>query len=312
MPTALPPPSPPQQTTSADPQSFIYDTNFLAAELSPSLDPSHPEDNPNDCQHPSDSSSLHHAPVALLVDHGLCGSVTDTPPGTLGDEPQVKQDFDAMDHHASYPNLSTLESPPIASCSGTPEALVIKPDPLEVAPSPCSDATLWESHPESELFWCPWLYSELTIPEHPSQTPADTCALPPYPLCPGPLLDANTPPVTRPPLSQDFAQAFPSLALIYSAVTDLGTPNYRGAWFPVPHKLNISAWKRTHRLSKCWNLVSRLGTQIHSHRPRTLGITPPPHSTHQMSPPTSRRSSSTQPSSALFSPTLSSGPDPTP
>ena len=193
-----------------------------------------------------------------LLDHGVCGSSTDTPPGTLGDQPQEQQGFDAMEHHASHPIPSLLESPPLVSGPGTSEAVVIKPDPCELAPSPCSDATPREAHPESELFWCPWLYSEVTIPEHPTQTPADTCALPPYPLCPGPLSDALTPPVTRPPLSQDFAQAFPSLALIYNAVTDLGTPNYRGARFPVPHKLNIPAWKERSHLFKDPSLIQML------------------------------------------------------
>ena len=102
---------------------------------------------------------------------------------TLGDQLQIKQDLDAMDqHHASRPSLSTLDQQPILSLSGTPEALVIKPDPLELAPSLCNDATLQESHPESELFWCPWLYSELTIPSthhRHQQTPA----LCPHILC---------------------------------------------------------------------------------------------------------------------------------
>ena len=87
---------------------------------------------------------------------------------------------------------------------------------------------------------------------------------------------ANTPLVTRPPLSQDFAQAFPSLALIYCAVTDLGAPNYRGARFPVPYELNISAWKERSHLfkdpsliqmleSKCWESPLRHTAPIRCH-----------------------------------------------
>ena len=64
------------------------------------------------------------------------------PPGTLGDQLQIKQDLNSMDqHHASRPSLSTLDQKPIISLSGTPEALVIKPALLELAPSPCKDAT---------------------------------------------------------------------------------------------------------------------------------------------------------------------------
>ena len=155
-------------------------------------------------------------------------------------------------HHASPSHLPTLDPQSSTHISGTPEVLVIKPDHDTMAHQPCkptaqSESALQESNSESELFWCPWLYSVLTIPDHPSQAPADTCALPPYPLCPGPLLDANTPPVTRRALSQDFAHAYPSLALIYSAVKSVGAPNYRGARQPVPHNINVPAWrKRSH------------------------------------------------------------------
>ena len=132
-------------------------------------------------------------------------------------------------HHASRLLLPTQEPHLSTPISGTPEALVIKPD-LDVAahhlgkPTAQPESAPQESNSESELFWCPWLYSELAIPDHPSPVPADKCALPPYPLCPVPLLDVSMPPVTRPALSQDFAQAFPNLALIYSTVKSAGAP----------------------------------------------------------------------------------------
>ena len=75
-------------------------------------------------------------------------------------------------HHASRSCLSTLDQQPSTPISGTPEVLVIKPD-LQTF-SPCKDAALQEPNSESELFWCPWLYSELIIPDHPSQASADT------------------------------------------------------------------------------------------------------------------------------------------
>ena len=45
-------------------------------------------------------------------------------------------------------------------------------------------------HIRSELFWRPSLYSEVSIPEHPSGNSPDTCPLPPY--CPGPRLTQSS------------------------------------------------------------------------------------------------------------------------
>ena len=124
-------------------------------------------------------------------------------------------------------------------------------------------------------------------------------------------LDANTPPVTRPALSQDFAQAYPNLALIYSTVKSAGARQ------PVPHNINVPAWRKCSHLfkiphsSRCWNLVSPSGTQPLTHRPRLLATTLRPPSTHQTLLPISTRSWITQPSLDRFSLTHSSGPGPT-
>ena len=100
---------------------------------------------------------------------------------------------------------------------------------------------------ESELFWCPWLYSEVAIPEHVSASTPDTCLLPTYPHCPGPLLESMPAPVDRPAMSHGFAQDHPDLALIYKAVHSAGVPKYRGARKSVPHNNNIPAWRtRSH------------------------------------------------------------------
>ena len=54
----------------------------------------------------------------------------------------------------------------------------------------------------------------------------------------------------RPNASAAFRSHFPVMATIYQSVADLGLPNYRGARIPVPHDLNISAWrKRAHMLT---------------------------------------------------------------
>ena len=68
----------------------------------------------------------------------------------------------------------------------------------------------------------------------------------------------NQSPVTRPPLSQDFAQAFPSLALMYRAVSNARAPNYRGARLSVPHNLNIPAWRERSHLFSDPSLIEML------------------------------------------------------
>ena len=59
--------------------------------------------------------------------------------------------------------------------------------------------------PDSELYWSPWLYSDIVIPDHPSGSSALTCSLPPFPHCP----------VRRPDMSFAFSQEHPQLASIY-------------------------------------------------------------------------------------------------
>ena len=61
------------------------------------------------------------------------------------------------------------------------------------------------SSPDSELYWSPWLYSDIVIPDHPSGSSALTCSLPPFPHCPGPLLASDPSPVHRPEMSFAFS-----------------------------------------------------------------------------------------------------------
>ena len=82
--------------------------------------------------------------------------------------------------------------------------------------------------------------------------------LPPYPHCPGPLLESMPPPVNRPAMAHGFAQDHPDLALIYKAVQSAGVPNYRGARHPVPHNINISAWRSRSHLFHDPSLVDML------------------------------------------------------
>ena len=188
--------------------------------------------------------------------------------------------------HAFSPVTPTQDSAQQCTVDSHP-----KPEPQ--APDPTGHTL------ESELFWCPWLYSEVSITEHPSGFSPDTCLLPPYPHCPGPLLESLLPPVNRPSMSHGFAQDHPDLALIYKAVQSAGVPNYRGAHQPVPYNINISAWRtRSHlfhdpSLWTCWNL----GTQHLTHRLRTQATTPQQTSIRRMSLRISLRSYNIQPSS---------------
>ena len=112
--------------------------------------------------------------------------------------------------------------------------------------------------PDSELYWSPWLYTDLIIPDHQSGSSALTCSLPPFPHCPGPLLISDPSPVHRPQMSSTFSQEHPQLAAIYQAVQAVGTPNYRGARQPLPHNLNIPAWRDRSHLFPDTSLVEML------------------------------------------------------
>ena len=92
------------------------------------------------------------------------------------------------------------------------------------------DPWLPDLSPDCEQYWCPWFYSDFVIPDLPPfATPMNTCTLPPYSHCPGPLLDFSTPAVNRPPALQALTTARPDLALLNQAVRSSGIPNYRGA-----------------------------------------------------------------------------------
>ena len=103
------------------------------------------------------------------------------------------------------------------------------------------------------------LWPTFGIPDLPLlATSLDTCALPPYPHCPGPLLDFTTPAVTRQQARQALTSANPCLGLLYQAVRSSGLPNYRGARQPVPNNINISAWRQRSRLFTDPSLIEML------------------------------------------------------
>ena len=59
-------------------------------------------------------------------------------------------------------------------------------------------------------------------------------------------------------MSFAFGQEHPHLASIYQALHAVGVPNYRGARQPVPHKLNIQAWRDRSHLFPDASLVDML------------------------------------------------------
>ena len=135
-------------------------------------------------------------------------------------------------------------------------------DHNDFKPDQTSSSPLLPS-PDSELYWSPWLYTDLIILDHQSGSSALTCSLPPFPHCPGPLLISDPSPVHRPQMSSTFSQEHPQLAAIYQAVQAVGTPNYRGARQPVPHNLNIPAWRDRAHLFPDASLVQMLEFGFH-------------------------------------------------
>ena len=149
-------------------------------------------------------------------------------------------------------------------------------DPNDFKPDQTSSSPLLPS-PDLELYWSPWLYTDLVIPDHQSGGSALTCSLPPFPHCPGPLLISDPSLVHRPQMSSTFSQDHPQLAAIYQTVQAVGTPNYRGARQPVPHNLNIPAWRDRSHLFPDTSLVEKLEfgfpigyTASHSPAPHTV------------------------------------------
>ena len=114
--------------------------------------------------------------------------------------------------HSSCGSLSDLQHPwqhnPWLPFPMDLKASDIHPPSASCSPIPAQDpwiTPLQDHNPDSELYWCPWLHSELVIPDLPATaTHMDTCALPPHPHCPGPLLDFASPVVTSGPGSPGF------------------------------------------------------------------------------------------------------------
>ena len=202
------------------PSTFTSSEPVVTAASNPTSAPSSPQD--------------HHGPMGPPPPYALCGSPSDLQ--------------HPWQHNPWLPapmNFKASEIlPPPASCSPIPA-----PDPWTTP--------LQDHHPDSELYWCPWLDSELIIPDHP-RPHMDTCALPPHPHCPGPLLDFAEPPVTRPAAAQALQASSPQLALIYKAVKSLGLPKYRWARQPIPHNINIPAWRQRSHLFNDPSLIEML------------------------------------------------------
>ena len=155
----------------------------------------------------------------------------------------------------STPSTPTCDIRPasslsVDSCSGSVSAEGVQaasPAPSDVQPTLASPEPIHSSTPVV----CPQVPS-LIIPAHiPSSVnlpdmPATSIS--PFPVCPGPGAQADTL-LRRPQPSAEFAEKAPGLARIYSAVTRVGLPNYRGAHVRHDSALNISEWRRN--IFKC-------------------------------------------------------------
>ena len=82
--------------------------------------------------------------------------------------------------------------------------------------------------------------------------------MPRFPHCPGPLALTAQQSLVRPMISSSLTERSPELANIYTRVRDSGVPNYRGARLPVPHGLNINAWRRYEHLLEDRSIVDML------------------------------------------------------
>ena len=189
------------------------------------------------------------------------------------DVPQPDRHNDDTLQPTDQPHHTPVAAPPYSHASGNLAQVICPPSQLKTEgqseettqettdhdfkPDQTSSSPLLPS-PDSELYWSPWLYTDLIIPYHQSGSSALTCSLPPFPHCPGPLLISEPSPVHRPQMSSTFSQEHPQLAAIYQAVQAVGTPNYRGARQPVPHNLNIPAWRDRSHLFPDTSLVEML------------------------------------------------------
>ena len=163
-----------QQTDRLDDASF-QPSDFTQPDL-------HVDDSLQPMDHP------HHPPVAAPSQNSHVGgaSVQDLlfPPGHFKTK-EEKEDW------ARAPKASTLASPVISLPHGTPPAVDTETKQDNALTSPLNPS------PDSELYWSPWLYSDIVIADHPSGNSALTCSLPPFPHCPGTLLASDPPPVHR-------------------------------------------------------------------------------------------------------------------
>ena len=82
--------------------------------------------------------------------------------------------------------------------------------------------------------------------------------LTPFPRCPGPSALGRGELMSRPSCTAQLGEKYPELADIYSEVTATGLPNYTGARRPVPHDLDIKAWRSYEHLLRDSSLVDML------------------------------------------------------
>ena len=212
----------PSSSQPAPPTAHLDVTSFQPSDVP------QPDRHDNDTLQPTDQP--HHTPVAAPPDSHASGNLAQDffcPPSQLKTEGQSEETTQETTDHNDFKPDQTSSSPLLPS-------------------------------PDSELYWSPWLYTDLIIPDHQSGSSALTCSLPPFPHCPGPLLISEPSPVHRPQMSSTFSQEHPQLAAIYQAVQAVGTPNYRGARQPVPHNLNIPAWRDRSHLFPDTSLVEML------------------------------------------------------
>ena len=109
------------------------------------------------------------------------------------------------DSHASGNLAKDFFCPPtLRKTEGQSEETTQETTDHDFKPDQTSSSPLLPS-PDSELYWSPWLYTDLIIPDHQSGSSALTCSLPPFPHCPGPLLISEPSPVHRPQMSSTEA-----------------------------------------------------------------------------------------------------------
>ena len=152
LPDCPPPPHGLQQTDRLD------DTSFQPSDFT------QPDLHFDDSLQPTDHS--HHPPVTAPSQHSHVGGATAQdllfPQGHFKTK-EVKEDW------ARAPKASTPASPLVSLPHGTPPAFNTETKQDHALSIPLNPS------PDSELYWSPWLYSDIVIPDHLSGNLAHTC-----------------------------------------------------------------------------------------------------------------------------------------